>query len=369
MQQMIIMMRPLMEHLQQTDATAEYTQHTVQRLSMDVSEVRSDLERANRYLAILRQGLGLQNEGRCMLQRGVENAGRATKRLDEQMEGMLDAMRGTEETMGRLASDARSASTRHDDILRQVAAHSHGLEDLQSKVERVSSDTHSLKDDILSSEARLEVWHRDLRELRRQSLGIMQGKLEDKCPPPPSSQSCRALSVVEPPWPQKKNFSAMEVAAGSGKDSSGFSTANGSDRGTSSSKRISRVSTTRDKLLPQDHLDYRSRGDAMRTSAAAADTVAEQRSVDLRSSSRAGHGNIVPPSSAGGNFPPEGHDEGTLLGACDEASSSSRLPLLMPQVTRQSGATTRPPDNSYSEGPRLRFSATMAKPESRGSPN
>jgi len=355
MQQMVIMLRPMMEHLQQTDATVDYTQHTVQRLSMDVSEVRSDLERTNKYLAILRQGLGVQNEGRCVLQRGVEGATRAAKRLDEQMEGVLNVMRGMEGTVGRLTSDVRNAGTKHDELARQVTESTSVLDDIQAKVERASNDAHVLKDSLLSSEARLEVWQRELRELRRQQLGI-GAKLEDKtggCPPPPSSQGCRALGSAETSWPQKKSLNPIEVCAGGGKDGASFTSATGgSDRnvvgpdrlgggGSQQSKRMSRASSASKgtSLLTQDHLDL---GGA-----------------PPRSSSHAGIWNGVDNGGIDG-------DDGIIGGPDDGSSSSSRLPLLA--AARQPGVG-RPQEGGYSEGPRLRFSATMVKPPSRGSPS
>merc|ERR1719162_2000833 len=100
------MLRPMMEHLHQTDASVDYAQNAVQRLSMDVTELRGDLERTNKYLAILRQGLGVQNEGKCVLQRSLEGTTRTVKRLDDQTENMLLVMRGLENSIGTLGQDA-----------------------------------------------------------------------------------------------------------------------------------------------------------------------------------------------------------------------------------------------------------------------
>lgn len=321
MQQVVIMLRPMMEHLQQTDVTIEYSQHAVQRLSMDVSEVRSDLERTNKYLAILRQGLGVQNEGRCVLQRGVENATRAAKRLDDQMEALLDAVRGTE---GKLSG--------HDDLARQVAENSAAIDDLMAKVERGASDAHALRDTVLSGEERLEVWQRELRELRRHSLLGGSKQLEEKSGPPPSSQGGRSLGAVEAAWPQKKSFTPMEVGSVAGvKDGSNFVAAasGSSDRasavgGSQQSKRMNRTSSStaaKSSLLSQDQLAF--------------------------------------------GAPPQ---DGGIAGLGDEpASTSSRLPVL---AARQ-GSMTRPPEGGYSES-RKRFSATMADrtagPPSRGAP-
>merc|ERR1712232_866807 len=199
MQQMVIMLRPMMEHLQQTDTAVDYAQHAVKRLNMDISEVRTDLERTNKYLAILRQGLGVQNEGRCVLQHAVENATRAAKRLDEQMDGLLDAMRSTEGTISSLSADARGAGAKHDDLARQVAENVARIEDLNVKV-----------------------LQRELRELRRQQIGGLASKFPEDtaggCTSlPPSSQGCRALGAAETSWPQKRGFTPLEVGSGGGK--------------------------------------------------------------------------------------------------------------------------------------------------------
>jgi len=304
MQQMVIMLRPMMDHLQETDAACDYSHRMVQRLSMDISEVRGDLERTNKYLAILRQGLGVQNEGKCVLQRSLEGSVRTVKRLDEQMESMLSVMRGVEDSISQLAQDARAEKGKHEDLTKQVVLSANNLDDLQSKVERLASESHAIKDDFLSTEARMkilegsvrtvkrldeqmesmlsvmrgvedsisqlaqdaraekgkhedltkqvvlsannlddlqskverlstearmeiwqkelgelrrgqlgvvEIWQKELRELRRGQLGVVT-KLEDKVGrPPPSSQGCRAAAtdaVRVDPWPQKKSFAA-----------------------------------------------------------------------------------------------------------------------------------------------------------------
>merc|ERR1719159_1086350 len=142
MQQMVVMMRPIMEHLHQTDAAVDYAQRVVQRLSMDVSEVRGDVERSNKYVGILRQGLGVQNEGKCVLQRGLEGTARTVKRLDDQIESVLGVMRGVEDSIGQLCSDMRGAGLKQEDSAKQVAHSVLVLEDLQEKVERIANENH-----------------------------------------------------------------------------------------------------------------------------------------------------------------------------------------------------------------------------------
>merc|ERR1719434_536073 len=94
---------------------------------------------------------------------------------------------------------------------KQVAQSAFILEDLQEKVERVVGDAHLLKDDLLSNEAKMEVWQKELREIRRMQLPFAP-KLEDKSGrPPPSSESRRQGGgpggPEGPAWPpQKKQF-------------------------------------------------------------------------------------------------------------------------------------------------------------------
>lgn len=274
MQQMVIMLRPMMEALQQTDATVDYAQNTVQRLTVDVSELRGDLDRTNKVLAVLRQGLGVQNEGKYILQRNLEINTRSVKRIEEQMEDLTEAVKGIEVAVGRAASDIHGAGERQDEMARQLLESHSALEELQSRVERVTSAACAVKENLLSNEARFDVWQRELRELRRHNLGIGP-KLED-------------------PWAQKKNFSPVETGNANSDVNCG----------------------------PQ------------------AETITLDEGIG---------------TSQGCAGLPSG----------DEAASSSRLPLL----GGRSGGTSRPPEGGFPDGPRLRFSATMAKPQSRGTAN
>mmetsp|Transcript_107879 Transcript_107879/g.300822 ORF Transcript_107879/g.300822 Transcript_107879/m.300822 type:complete len:355 (-) Transcript_107879:212-1276(-) len=335
MQQMVIMLRPMMDHLQQTDAAVDYAQRVVQRLSMDVSEVKCDVERTNKYLAILRQGLGVQNEGKCMLQRGLESTARTVKRLDDQMESILGLMRGVEDSVSQQHSDSRAICAKQEDLAKQVAASASALEDLQAQVERVSNDARAAKDGLLDSEARFEGWQRELRELRRGQLGIVP-KLEDKAgrPPPTSQQSCRATAAD--PWPPKKIFAPVEVSSG-GVCAGGAPGAGGGLADTTSShsgssqqsKRINRVGSGSGR----EHL--------------------ELGPLPPRTASRA---------AARGDGPDA--EDAVLFGG-DEPLQAARLPTLTP---KQPGGA-RPSERSTAEGPRLRFTATMASPPSRGSPS
>lgn len=321
-QQMVMTLRPMMEHLHQTDATVDYTQRTVQRLSMDVSEVRGDLERTNTYLAILRQGLGAQNEGRCALQRSVESSARTVKRFDEQMDGMLGVVRSVEETVAQLCSDVRCSGAQHMDVAKQVTDCAVSVEELRARIDGMRSD-------FLGNEARFEVWQRELRELRRNTLGIVT-KIESEKPgrPPHSSQGGRVGAGES--WPPKKGFKTpVEVGC---KDLDA-----GSVPGSAGCGKVERLGSAARGLLQQDPLDY---------------------SVTTRSSSRAQMWGAKDPQ------------DNELTSCADSASSQdassagSRLPLLTKQP-----AASRPSEGPYAAGPRLRFSESMAKPPSRGSPS
>lgn len=313
MQQMVIMMRPLLDHLQQTDVTVEYAQQAVQRLCVDMSEVRGDIERTNKYLSILRQGLGVQNESKCMLQRGIDTSTRTVKRLDDQMDNLLGVIRGMEDSMSQICADIRGAGAKHEELAKVVAEKNSNMEDLQAKVERVCNDAHCMKDGFMNNEARLEVWQRELREIRRIQLGVVP-KLDDKAGrQPPTSRGCGA--PMPESWPQKKPFSTAPTEIGApATASTNCAAANMNDicNGRRTSKGLGSVQAR----LQQD--------------------LGMLGSVE----------------------------DSTAIAGDEAAGSSSRLPLLA--ASKQAGALTRPPDNSYTTAPRLRFSETMVRGSSRG---
>lgn len=317
MQQMVIMLRPMMDHIQETDAACDYAQRMVQRVSMDVSEVRGDLDRTNKYLAILRQGLGVQNEGKCMLQRSLETSTRAVKRLDDQVENVLAMMRGTEDSIRQLTTEAQGDEGRHEVLAKQVSANFSKVEELQAQMELLNGETHSLKDSLLSNDAHLEVCQRELRDLRRGQLNIAP-KIEDKAARlPPSSQGIDAA-----PWSQKKAFATTAEplsASASGATLSVAATladASGNRSGSrQESKRLTRVGSGTGPGL---------RGPPV---------------GGLSSASLSASGSVEDSS----------------------ATPTSRLPFL--SSTRPMGSTNRATEAEA--GHRLRFSATMANQESR----
>lgn len=338
MQQMAIMLHPVMDHLEQTDETAEYTQRAVERLSSDISELRGDLERTNKYLAILRQGLGMQNEGRCVLQRTVESTTRTVSRLDDNMDNMLGVVRRTEESIGQLSADMRDVGSKHKEIAKYVTESTATLEDLQTKVENISNEAHVLKDNILNYEARMEVCQKDIRELRRNQLGIVP-KLEEKPSgrQDSSSQSCRAAPGE--PWPQKKAFRPSEAAIDA---NAACSTPDSFDgNGSAQQKRISRVGSASRRGLLQPELKIGALPSRSSSQAVLYDSMYAGEADDSVFSS-------CPSGNPG----------------ADESTPSSRLPLLAKQPS-----ATRPPDSAYATGVRLRFSETFARQPSHSSLN
>lgn len=345
-QQMVIMLRPMMDHLQQTDAAVDYMQRVVQRLSMDVSEVRGDVERTNKCLAILRQGLGVQSEGKCVLQRGLEGTSRTVKRLDDQVESVLAVVRGVEDTIGQLCCDMRGEKGKQEDLAKQVSASSLLLDEVQAKIEKVSNEALVVRDDMLRNDARLEVWQRELRELRRNQLGMVNTKMEDNKSgrAPPSSQSRR-----DDNWPQKKSFAPVDVEKNGNNIGGSFAAANNFGETTSStsgssqqSKRISRMgSGSGTRLLQQEHLEL---------------------GVPSRNGAGVWNGVDGPDGPA--------IDEGTGAGGAigEDSPAGARLPLLTSATRQQSLGASRANDRGSADGPRLRFTATLANPPSRGSP-
>lgn len=354
MQQMSIMLHPVMDHMDQADEAAEYTQRTVERLSSDVASLRTDLERTNKYLSILRQGLGMQSEGRCVLQRNLENTSRTVSRLDDNVDAMLGVIRRTEENLGHLTSDLRSSGLKQAELTKQVTESTVSIEELQAKVNGATNDVHSIRDELRNSEETLQ---RDLRDLRRFQLAMTAPKqlVDEKTatsgPAPPggarmsSSQSCRGE-----PWSQKKSFPASSVDM----SRAGSCTTPDSREGSNGPKHINRVSSSSRRGLLQKDLKI-----AARSSSQAVLYDSVYNGGPTEADDRLFGNSAGPPSSASGM-------------ADETASTTSRLPLL---TTKQSGAVaTRPPRDEeyahqYATGLRLRFSETLARQSSRGSLN
>jgi len=198
MQQVTLMMRPIMEQLDETDATFDYVQRAVDSLSSDMSRLESDLGRTNKNLAILRQGLGVQNEGRCMLQRDVENTTLTVKHLDGQIESLRAIMPGMDENIRSLGSGIRTTSVKHEELAKQVVDNVATIEELQVKVEQLLNDAHFMKDERLNND--------------RFQLGI-GAKLDDQAGRGLHSSQLGWASNKDP-WLQKKNLVLPEDAKG-----------------------------------------------------------------------------------------------------------------------------------------------------------
>jgi prefoldin subunit 5 len=336
MQQVAIMMHPVMDHLEQTDEAADYTQRAVERLSTDITELRNDLDRTNKYLGILRQGLGMQNESRCVLQRTVESTTRTVGRLDDNMDNLVGIVRRAEDSIGQVTNEMRCVGAKHNELLKQVTESTTTIEDLQSKIEMISMDNHSLKDDLRNNEARLEVWQRDLRELRRNQLGIAS-KFEDKTGRqlPSSSQGCRGTAAADS-WPQKKGLASTASV-----DTCGKEVSTPDSDGDPKHKRMGRVGSASRRGLLQPELKLGSLPSRSSSQAVLYESIVA--APEAEDSLFGGH-----PSSAG----------------TDEPTPSSRLPLLAKQPSGN-----RPNDSTYAAGLRLRFSETLARQPSRGSLN
>lgn len=337
MQQVAIMMHPVMDHLEQTDEAADYTQRAVEQLGTDITELRNDLERTNKYLGILRQGLGMQNESRCVLQRSVESTTRTVGRLDDNMDNLVGIVRRVEDTISQMNLEMRGVGTKHCELAKQVAESTASVEDLRAKIETVTIDNHALKDDLRNNEARLEVWQRDLRELRRSQLGIAP-KFEEKPgrQQPSSSQGCRGTAES---WPQKKSL-ASTASVDCVNHNQCCSTPESGD-GDSKHKRMSVGSSSRRGLLQPElklgSLPSRSSSQAVLYESVHVNAMEADDSIFSSHPSN----NVV-----------------------DETTPSSRLPLLAKQPSG-----TRPPDGAYHSSLRLRFSETLARQPSRGSLN
>jgi len=339
MQQVAIMMHPVMDHLEQTDEAADYTQRAVEQLSTDITELRNDLERTNKYLGILRQGLGMQNESRCVLQRSVESTTRTVGRLDDNMDNLVGIVRRVEDSMSQMNLEMRGVGQKHCELAKQATDSSASIQDLHAKMETITIDSHALKDDLRNNEARLEVWQRDLRELRRSQLGIAP-KFEEKTgrQQPSSSQGCRG--TASDTWPQKKS-----LAASSSIDYGNqcVSTPESGDGEQKHKRKLSVGSASRRGLLqPELKLG----------------------SLPSRSSSQAVLYESIPASLNAMEAEDSIFSSHPSTNTADDTTPSSRLPLLAKQPSG-----TRPPDGAYHSSLRLRFSETLDRKPSRGSLN
>lgn len=330
------MMHPMMDHLEQTDEDGENTQRAVERLGSDIAELRGDLHRTNKYLGILRQGLGMQGESRCMLQHTVENTTTTVARLDETMENLVGIFRRTEDAIGQITHEMRGVGAKQCDLAKQVMDSSANVEELHAKIESITIDNHTLKDDLRNSEARMEICQRDLRELRRGQLGIAP-KFEDKTGRQQVSSSQGCCIATSDAWPQKKSLASTASIDVGVKDCSTPESGDGDQM----HKRVgSSFSSTRRGLIQSEK---------------------KLGSLPSRSSSQAVLYDSTHPGTEADNALFASHASSA---AADDVTPSSRLPLLARQPNG-----TRPADGSYHSSVRLRFSETLTRQPSRGSLN
>lgn len=331
MQQVSIILQPVMEQLDLSEHTADCTQRSVERVCIEIGELRSDLERTNKCLAIMRQGIGLQNESKCALQLSVENTTNSISRLDDSMDNLAGIVKCVEDKIGNLASDMHGVGAKNLELAKQASESCANIEELQSKIESISMENHALKDGLRNNEARLEVWQRDLRELRRNQLGIAPKFEEKPARQQTSSQSCRAPMDT---WPQKTSISSTTTLEMYGKDCS-----TPEKDGDLKQKRLGHASH---RALLQPDLKLRnlpSGGSSQRMLYEDTGRIAPETEDSFFCSN---------PSSIS--------DENT--------TSSSRLPILAKQSNN-----SRPNDSMYASGLRLRFSETLTRQPSRGSLN
>jgi len=352
MQQMVMMMRPIIDHLQENDESLDYTQRTVQKLSMDMTELQGDHERSSKYLSILRQGLGVQNENNCILQRSMEGTARTVKRLDEQMDSVLGVVRGVDESISKLGSGFRGAQTKYEELNAIVARNANSIEDIQGRIEITASESRTVKDDVLSTSLNLDVLQRELRDFRRLQLNSLNGTA--KLPLEESSERRKtgAPSRSDFGMPTQKKGFPSEASAKDG---------HGGGRSQDTKRERRKENGGKSSAMLQD-LDS-GHFSVPRSSSKVGlwnDISSEPSGSTVGGASHSGGGRG---SSRGDTTPVSGSHTGDSLQnrpVDGEASSSSRLPALVPGP----GAARRPTDAS-----RLRFSETMAgQPPSHGTP-
>jgi len=306
MQQMAIMLRPLMDHLEQSDMEVDRTQRMIHKLTLTISEAQGDIDRNSKYLSTLRQGLGVQNENRCRLERDLEGTAATMKHFSDQMEGLLSTVEGVKESVRKQGCDVRCLSDRQADLLKQADQTGGALEALQ------------------------ETWQREIRELRLSSSGSMATALGGI--PPTTTGSGGSAGVLDSPWLQKKNL--MVAAEDNGLNAGGVFNGGRSivgDANVGNGRGLSRQSKHKPKMATQDL-------DAF--------------DMQPRSSSKVWGRAAAGPSEVEDNAP---------------ADNARLPPVLMP---RRTGVSASPPDRMPAEAPRLRFTATLAaKPPTRNGSN
>lgn len=189
-EQVVLTVQPFFEHLQETEDAVSEVQLAVHRLGQDFGDLTVDVERTTKLLRVLRQGLGQQNESKCMLQRDVETMSGSVRRLEEQVDDMSEAFPEMEHSIQTLCADLSAATTKLEENTKNNADNVHAIKKLQGKVERMSNDARSMQDSLLSNEAHLESWRNEFSEFQRTQL---------------SSVSQRSKPDAKEPWSVPKS--------------------------------------------------------------------------------------------------------------------------------------------------------------------
>lgn len=331
-QQMLVLLQPFLDHLQRTDFAMD---RIAQRLDFQVSEVKGEIERTNKYLAILRQGLGLQNEGKCVLQLGLESAVRTVQRLDDQMHGVLGLMRTVEDSLGKQRVETHCVISTQLDLAKKVSNSLSTIEDLKARV-----DVLALREP------------RDIREpqfrgepTRRSSAGCSQvSSLVMASLPSATSSKQSPLSEEVLPSSRAATWSQQQrrLLSVSPVDAGGYISGAGSCAGVSAGE-----------LQPPRSLGNAIGGQRLPT-----------------------RGGCFADSPFATDMIPTGvvADEATSIVDASPGGSSRRRPLSgsarLPMLATRQLVSTKPPERASggdAGGPRLRFTATMASPPpSRG---
>lgn len=191
-EQTVLALQPFLEHLQDTDEAIAATQHAVHRLSKDVSDLNGDVERATKCLSILRQGLGVQNENRCVMEKDLETVARAVRHVDERLDEVLEAIPTMEQGIEGLCTDLSATASKHDDVAKDTAENAQMLKKLQAKLDRLVGDTRAMQDKLSSNEASVELFRREYSEVQR-------------CSQPVALQHIEELGGYRPQWSDSKD--------------------------------------------------------------------------------------------------------------------------------------------------------------------
>mmetsp|Transcript_6657 Transcript_6657/g.15222 ORF Transcript_6657/g.15222 Transcript_6657/m.15222 type:complete len:199 (-) Transcript_6657:67-663(-) len=128
---------------------------------------------------------------------------------------MQSSIRGLEESINQAMQNGRLDKDRQEDFSSKISANSSAVNDLQLKFEKLTLEAASLKNDVLNNEARMDVWQKELRDLRRgQPFPTpTPTKIEDKSSrtgvTTVTSQNIKASTGEPNQWNPMKCFTAV----------------------------------------------------------------------------------------------------------------------------------------------------------------